>query len=47
MKYISTRGSNKNTSFSEAIIKGLADDGGLFVPMSNVEFTGAELEEMK
>ncbi|MBQ1856189.1 MAG: hypothetical protein II137_06305 [Anaerovibrio sp.] len=34
MKYISTRGNNQELSSAEAIIKGLADDGGLFVPDS-------------
>lgn len=46
MNYISTRGSNSGTSFSEAIIKGLADDKGLFVPMEDVVFTLDELSEM-
>ena len=32
MKFISTRGKNGKVSAAEAIIKGLADDGGLFVP---------------
>ena len=30
--YQSTRGSKKKISFEEAIIKGIADDGGLYVP---------------
>lgn len=34
MKYISTRGISKEYSASEAVIKGLCDDGGLFVPTS-------------
>ena len=34
MKYISTRGLSKEYSASEAVIKGLCDDGGLFVPTS-------------
>lgn len=34
MKYISTRNKNKSISSSEAIIKGIAEDGGLFVPSS-------------
>lgn len=34
MKYISTRNHNKQYSFSEAVIKGLAEDGGLFFPNS-------------
>ena len=32
MKYISTRNINNKVSASEAIIKGMASDGGLFVP---------------
>ena len=32
MKYISTRGNQQNMDAAQAIIAGLADDGGLFVP---------------
>lgn len=32
LKYISTRGNKKEFNASEAVIKGLCDDGGLFVP---------------
>ena len=32
MKYISTRGNNQEMTSAEAIIAGLANDGGLFVP---------------
>lgn len=32
MQYISTRNKNIKSTFSEAIIKGLAEDGGLFLP---------------
>ena len=32
MKYISTRNGSKEFNFSEVFIKGLAEDGGLFVP---------------
>ena len=32
MKYISTRGNNQNMTSAQAIIAGLAKDGGLFVP---------------
>ena len=32
MKYISTRNSSKEFNFSEVFIKGLAEDGGLFIP---------------
>ena len=34
MKYISTRNKNKVVSSSEAIIQGLAEDGGLYTPQS-------------
>ena len=34
MNYISTRNSNKDFSFKDIFLKGLADDGGLFVPKS-------------
>jgi len=42
MKYISTRDKSKEFDFNEVFIKGLADDGGLFVPklipkLSNIE----------
>ena len=32
MRFISTRGKSGKVSAAEAIIKGLADDGGLFAP---------------
>ena len=32
MNYISTRGNNQRMTSAQAIIAGLADDGGLFVP---------------
>jgi len=32
MKYISTRNESKEFNFTEVFIKGLADDGGLFIP---------------
>ncbi|CAG8572927.1 7621_t:CDS:2 [Acaulospora colombiana] len=34
MKYHSTRGSPKLLSFSEAVLVGLAEDGGLFIPQT-------------
>ena len=34
MKYISTRNKEKTVSVSEAIIQGLADDGGLYIPQA-------------
>jgi threonine synthase len=32
MKYISTRGADEAQNFKEVVLKGLANDGGLFVP---------------
>ena len=34
MKYTSTRNNKKTFEFKDVFIKGLADDGGLFIPQS-------------
>jgi len=47
MKYISTRGYDKKYSASEAIILGIAPDGGLFVPETIPSLSMSEIEEMK
>ncbi len=46
--YKSTRNSEKTVTASEAILKGLADDGGLFVPVSipKLEVSLNELKDM-
>ena len=41
MKYISTRGSAPEKTFSEALLTGLADDGGLYVPDKWPSFSGS------
>jgi len=46
MKYISTRDNSKEYSFEQVFIKGLADDGGLFVPKSLKKFTNEELNSL-
>jgi threonine synthase len=46
MKYISTRDNSKEYSFEQVFIKGLADDGGLFVPKSLKKFTNDELKSL-
>ncbi|MBP5731071.1 MAG: threonine synthase, partial [Clostridia bacterium] len=46
MTYKSTRGAVSGVSFSEAVLKGIAPDGGLFVPEQNVRFDSLELAEM-
>ncbi len=47
MEYISTRGDNKKFSFSEVFIKGLADDGGLFVPLNIKKFDESKMNSLK
>jgi len=47
MKYISTRNSSKTFNFKEVFIKGLADDGGLFIPKSLNKFSEAEIDSFK
>ena len=46
MKYISTRNSSKEYSFEEVFIKGLADDGGLFVPREVKKYSPKEIEKL-
>jgi len=43
MKYISTRNSKETFEFKEVFIKGLADDGGLFIPQSLNKYSDTEL----
>ena len=47
MKYISTRSKEKEYSFGEVFLKGLADDGGLYVPKSLKNYSKQELLELK
>ena len=47
MEYISTRNSSKTFNFKEVFIKGLADDGGLFIPKSLNKFSEAETDSFK
>ena len=46
MKYISTRDNSKEYSFEEVFIKGLADDGGLFIPREVKKYSTGELESL-
>ena len=46
MKYISTRDNSKEYSFEEVFIKGLADDGGLFVPRKVKKYSADELKSL-
>lgn len=47
MNYISTRGDGGSVSSAEAIKRGIAPDGGLYVPESRVKLEPAEIEGLK
>ena len=47
MKYVSTRGEAKPASFNEALIEGLARDGGLYVPESWPQISRAEISALR
>ncbi len=47
MRYVSTRDNSKEYSFEDVFIKGLADDGGLYVPTSIKKYSSEELFELK
>ena len=46
MKYISTRNNSKEYNFEQVFIKGLADDGGLFVPKKVKKYSTKEIESL-
>ncbi len=46
MEYISTRNNQKKFTFKDVFLKGLADDGGLFVPNSIKPFSKDELNHL-
>jgi threonine synthase len=46
MKYISTRGTAPSLNFEDAVIAGLASDGGLYVPENIPTFSSAEIAAM-
>ena len=47
MEYISTRNNKKTFTFEEAFLKGLAPDGGLFIPKSLKKYTKDELKSFR
>ena len=47
MKYISTRNSKETFEFKEVFIKGLADDGGLFIPQSLTKYSDTEINSFR
>jgi threonine synthase len=46
MKYISTRGNQQELQSAEAIIAGIADDGGLFVPITLPSLEAGFIEKL-
>ena len=47
MEYISTRNNQKIFTFKDIFLKGLADDGGLFIPKSVKPFSKEEMNNFK
>ena len=47
MEYISTRNTKKTFSFKDVFLKGLAPDGGLFIPNIIPFYTLKELEKLR
>ena len=47
MKYVSTRGEAPVLGFSDAVLAGLARDGGLYVPQEWPEFSPADIRAMR
>ncbi|WP_300016069.1 threonine synthase [uncultured Roseobacter sp.] len=47
MRYISTRGTAPILNFEEAMLTGLARDGGLYVPETIPQMTGAEIARLE
>ena len=46
MKYFSTRNKNLNFSFKDVFLRGLAPDGGLFIPQKLKIYNSSELKEL-
>ena len=47
MRYVSTRDTSKTFEFKDVFIKGLADDGGLFIPEELTKYTENEVKDFK
>ena len=47
MEYISTRNTKNTFSFKEVFLKGLASDGGLFIPKELPVYSKKEIKELK
>ena len=47
MRYVSTRDTSKTFEFKDVFIKGLANDGGLFIPEAIVKYRENEIRDLK
>ena len=47
MRYVSTRDTSKTFEFKDVFIKGLADDGGLFIPETLTKYGEDEIRDLK
>ncbi|MCK9549684.1 MAG: threonine synthase, partial [Aquamicrobium sp.] len=47
MNYISTRGEAPRLGFSDAVLAGLARDGGLYLPQEWPQFSAADIRAMR
>ena len=47
MEYISTRNKNLNFSFKDVFLRGLAPDGGLFIPKAIKTYNESELQDLR
>ena len=47
MRYVSTRDNSKEYIFEDVFVKGLADDGWLYVPKSLKKYSTKEILELK
>ena len=46
MEYISTRNKNQSYSFKDIFLRGLAPDGGLFVPKNIKKYSEDEIKKL-
>ena len=46
MRYVSTRDTSKTFEFKDVFIKGLADDGGLFIPEKFKKYNENEVKDL-
>ena len=47
IRYLSTRGESTGASYDEIVLRGLASDGGLFMPESYPQVTAEMLESWR